>query len=190
MRRERLSWALGWVNVGMAVTELAYPEGICRALGLSKRRVGLVRALCLREFAVGMGLLLQPHRKEWIWVRAVGDAMDLALVAMTFRLPRANRAWQGALTAGVVLSGLADLYAATKGESPRRHAGTVTPSLGMGPGTSGPAESWRGSGLAEDVGMNRPPVEEGESEEVKQRMMEEAARELGLPDPDAHGASR
>jgi len=190
MRRERLSWALGWVNMGMAVTELTFPEGVCRVLGASKRHTWLVRSLGLRELTIGLGLLLQPHRRAWVWARVVGDAMDMALLAASFRLPRANRAWQGALTAATVVSAAVDLYAATRGEPPRRHAGTVTPSLGMGPGTSGPAESWRGSGLAEDVGRDRRPGEEGESEEVKQRMMEEAARELGLPDPDAHGVPR
>ncbi|KFE66524.1 hypothetical protein DB31_0997 [Hyalangium minutum] len=55
---------------------------------------------------------------------------------------------------------------------------------GLGPALEGPAESWRGSGLAEDVGMDLPRGEEGRPEEIKQRMMEEAARELGLPEPN------
>jgi hypothetical protein len=180
MRRERLSWALGWVNVGMAVTELTFPEGVCRVLGVSKRRAWLVRSLGLRELGIGLGLLLQPRRREWVWARVVGDAMDMALLAVSFRQPRADRTWHGVLAGATVVSALVDLYAATKGEPAHRHAGTVTPSIGMGPGTSGPGESWRGSGLAEDVGMDRPPSEDGESEEVRQRMMEDAARQLGL----------
>lgn len=190
MRRERLSWALGWVNVGMAVAELSFPEGLCRVMGAPKRYSWLMRSLGLRELTIGLGLLLQPHRREWVWARTVGDVMDMALLAGTLRLPRVDKAWQGALAAATVVSALVDLYAATKGEPPRRHAGTVTPDLGMGPGTSGPSESWRGSGLAEDVGMTRPPSEESESEEERQRMMEEAARELGLPEPEGHGMPR
>ena len=66
--------------------------------------------------------------------------------------------------------------------SRRRRA--VKPATGIGMDLGGPGESWRGSGLAEDVGMNRTQGEEGLSEEARQRMMEEAARELGLPEPN------
>jgi hypothetical protein len=66
--------------------------------------------------------------------------------------------------------------------SSRRGAGAVTPAPELGLGSSAPAESWRGSGLAEDVGVDRQPSEEAESEAEKQRMMREAARELGLPE--------
>jgi hypothetical protein len=46
-------------------------------------------------------------------------------------------------------------------------------------------ESWRGSGLAEDVGV--PPHEGAPEpdEAERQRRMEEAREQLGLPDPDA-----
>lgn len=75
-----------------------------------------------------------------------------------------------------------DLYAAaTKREAPRL-AGAVTPALGMEEGNHAPLESWRGSGLAEDVGAPSHPGEEGEPDEVKQRMMREAERQLGLPE--------
>ncbi|HZI16768.1 MAG TPA: hypothetical protein VE153_40755 [Myxococcus sp.] len=48
-----------------------------------------------------------------------------------------------------------------------------------------PMESWRGSGLAEDVGVSPHdgPAEPDEAE--RQRRMEEAREQLGLPDPDA-----
>ncbi|HYO52083.1 hypothetical protein [Archangium sp.] len=190
MKRERLSWALGWVGLGIGLTELTFPERICRILG-APRRSGLMRVLGLREFASGLGLLLQPHRREWVWARVAGDALDLALLAVTFRLPRANRAWQGAITASVVGVTLVDLYAAAAKRSPLLlRSGAVEPALGMGAGSSGPAESWRGSGLAEDVGASRRQSEEGPSDEVKQRMMKEAAQELGLPEPDEHGIPR
>jgi hypothetical protein len=116
------------------------------------------------------------------------------LLAMTFGRPRANKAWQGVFTAAVVGGALVDLLVAAgkpSASSPQagHHAGTVTPPLGMGVGSSGPAESWRGSGLAEDVGLKIRPGEEGEPEAVKERMMREAARELGLPEePGEHGS--
>jgi hypothetical protein len=185
MKHERLSWALGWVSLGIGVTELTFPERICRVLG-ARRSSGLVRGFGLREIASGLGLLLQPHRREWVWARVAGDALDLALLAVSFRLPRANKAWQAAITASVVGVTLVDLYAAVKKDAPPLLSGAVTPSLGMEE-FGVPAESWRGSGLAEDVGARPHASEDSAPDEVKQRMMREAARELGLPDRDEHG---
>ncbi|QRN97194.1 hypothetical protein JRI60_51040 [Archangium violaceum] len=186
MKSERLSWALGWASLGIGMTELVFPERICRVLG-ARGRSGLVRGFGLREIACGVGLLLQPHRREWLWARVAGDALDLALLAVSFRLPRANRAWQTAITASVVGATLVDLYAAVKQGAPALRSGAVTRSLGMEVGSSAPAESWRGSGLAEDVGAPPHPSEDGAPDKVKQRMMREAARELGLPDRDERG---
>ncbi len=181
MRRERLAWSLGWMSLGIGLTELTTPKGLCRLLGAPRRYSWLVRALGVRELASGVGLLIQPRQRRWAWARVAGDAMDLALLAVTFGIPRVNRAWQGAITAVVAGATLVDLYAATKRDEPRL-AGAVTPSLGMEEGSNAPLESWRGSGLAEDVGASSRPGEEGESDEVKQRMMREAERELGLPE--------
>jgi hypothetical protein len=183
MKSARLLWTHGWVSLGIGLTELTFPKGLCRVLGVSKRHAGLVRVIGLRKIARGLGLLLQPHRREWAWARVAGDAIDLTLLAVTFRLPRANRGWLGAITAAVAGVTLVDLYTtAETWRSPRLHAGTVTPSLGMDAGSGGPAESWRGSGLAEDVGANPQHGEEGLPEKEKQRLMKEAAREIGLPD--------
>jgi hypothetical protein len=191
MKLERLSWALGWASVGIGLAELTFPERLSRVLG-APRRSGrmLMRSLGLREVASGLGLLLQPHRREWLWTRLVGDALDLTLLAVSFRQPRANKFWQGAITAGALGWTLVDVYAAVKRNAPLLRSGAVTPSLGMDAGSSGPAESWRGSGLAEDVGVNDRRGEESEPEEVRQRRMDEAARQLGLPELDEHGAPR
>jgi len=191
MMSERLPWSLGWVSLGIGLTELTFPKGLCRVLGVSKRHAGLMRVLGLREVASGLGLLLQRNRREWVWARVAGDALDLSLLAVSFRLPRANRGWLGAITAAVTGVTLVDMFAAVgTWRSPRLRSGTVTPSLGMDIASGGPAESWRGSGLAEDVGASPHRSEEGLPDEEKQRMMREAARELGLPDRDEHGTRR
>lgn len=191
MMSERLPWSLGWVSLGIGLTELTFPKGLCRILGVSKRHAGLMRVLGLREVASGLGLLLHPNRREWVWARVAGDALDLSLLAVSFRLPRANRGWLGAITAAATGVALVDMFAAVgTWRSLRLRPGTVTPSLGMDLASGGPAESWRGSGLAEDVGASPHRSEEGLPDEEKQRMMREAARELGLPDRDEHGTRR
>lgn len=191
MKLERLPWTLGWVSLGIGLTELTFPKDLCRALGVSRHHSALVRTLGIREIANGLGLLLQPHRREWVWARVVGDAIDLALLAVTFRLPRANKGWLGTMTAAVAGVTLVDMSAAAGNwRSPQLHSGAVTPSLGMDLASGGPAESWRGSGLAEDVGASPRQGEEGLPDEVKQRMMKDAERELGLPHRDEHGTPR
>ncbi|WNG30117.1 hypothetical protein F0U62_43455 [Cystobacter fuscus] len=187
MKRERLPWALGWASLGIGLTELAFAEGICRVLGLSKYRADRVRALGLRELASGWGLLREPQRRDWVWARVAGDAMDLTLLAVTFGKPRASRVWQGVITAAVAGVTLVDLYAALRPGAPL--ARSAAPSLGKDVGRGVPAESWRGSGLAEDMGVNGSRGEEGESEEVRQRMMDEAAKRLGLPEVKEPGVS-
>ncbi|AKJ01783.1 hypothetical protein ATI61_103498 [Archangium gephyra] len=191
MKSERLPWTLGWVSLGIGLTELTFPEGLCRVIGVSKRHAGLMRVFGLREIASGLGLLLQPHRREWVWARVAGDALDLSLLGAALRLPLSNKGWLGAITTAATGVTLVDLFAAVKTwRSPRRPAGTVTPSLGMDLGSSAPAESWRGSGLAEDMGANPRRDDDSLPEAERQRMMKEAARELGLPDPDEHGTPR
>ncbi|WP_375771903.1 hypothetical protein NR798_13785 [Archangium gephyra] len=173
------------MSLGIGLTELTFPKGLCRVMGVSRRHAGLMRFFGLREVASGLGLLLQPHRREWFWARVAGDVLDLSLLAVAFRLPRANRGWLGAITAAATGLTLVDVFAAAgTWRSPRLHAGKVTPSLGMDAASGGPAESWRGSGLAEDVGASPHHSEDGLPDKEKQRMMREAARELGLPELD------
>lgn len=178
MRRERLSWALGWASVGIGLTELAFAEDLSRVLGVSRRRSGLFKVLGLRELATGWALLRQPPRSEWIWARVAGDVMDLALLAVTFREPRADRFWRGAITAAVAGATLVDVVAAVKQGRP--DTDTDGAPLDLTGSAAVPHESWRGSGLAEDVGSSPAPGEEL-SEEARRRMMDEAARKLGFP---------
>jgi hypothetical protein len=128
MTRDRLAWALGWVRMGIGLTELA-------------------------------------------------------LLAVTFRRPRVKRIWHGALMAVAAGSTLVELYATVMERSATSRRPRVgTPSMDLQLGGNGPAESWRGSGLSEDIGVSQRGGQEGESDEVKQRMMEDAARALGLPE--------
>lgn len=185
MNSERLSWALGWASLGIGLTELTFPERICRVLGVPKRS-GLLRACGLRGVASGLGLLLQPHRRQWAWARVAGDVLDVTLLAMTFWRPRANKTGLGALIAGAAGLTLVDIYAVAKRSPPLLRSPSAEPSLGMDVGSSAPVESWRGSGLAEDVGTGGRQDDESEPAEVRQRRMDEAARKLGLPDLDQH----
>jgi hypothetical protein len=128
---------------------------------------------------------MTSERLPWAlgWVRLGIGLTELALLAVTLGRPRAKRIWHGALMAAAAGATLVDVYAivASRNTAPRR-SGRAAPSPELVPEGNAPAESWRGSGLAEDVGVSRREGEEGEPDEVKQRMMGDAARELGLPE--------
>lgn len=181
MKQARLPWTLGWVSLAIGAKQLAFPRRICDVLGASERYSGLVRALGVRELVTGCGLLLQPQRWPWSWARVAGDLMDLSLLAVTFWNPRARRPWQAAITASVVGITLVDLYAAVKHTPFPGRVRELKPSPFETAASGAPAESWRGSALAEEVGASprKDEVEEPD-EATRQRMMEEAAHALGL----------
>jgi len=94
---------LGWFSLGLGLAQLLAPGAISRLIGCrdDERQRTVMRAIGLREVAVGVGLLTQGH-PGWLWARTVGDILDLALLgnAATSRSARANRI--AAASAGVV----------------------------------------------------------------------------------------
>jgi uncharacterized membrane protein len=86
---KRLAAALGYFSIGLGLSELGAPQ-IDRLIGLPDHR-GMMRAMGLREIANGMAIIAQPREPQWMWARAVGDAIDLGLLAGALALPRANR---------------------------------------------------------------------------------------------------
>jgi hypothetical protein len=179
MDEHRVARGLGWLSVGLGLTQLTFAEGICRLLKV-RGRADLVRALGARELVTGMGLLSQPEGRPWLWGRVAGDALDLSLLGATLDKPRAF-GWRIATTLAVLGVTLVDIYAAAGPRARVRRA----PSLNLETNNGGPAESWRGSGLAEDVGMKERGQDEEADEAERQQRMRDAERQLGLPNPDA-----
>ncbi|WP_147445311.1 hypothetical protein [Corallococcus aberystwythensis] len=63
----------------------------------------------------------------------------------------------------------------------RRTGRTVGQGSPADPPMGGPAESWRGSGLAEDVGTDASSTGQSGEDPDRERKMREAERLLGLP---------
>jgi uncharacterized membrane protein len=85
---------LGWLSIGLGLSELLAPRALTRALGVRQRgRVRpLLRAMGARELAAGIGLLAQPRRSaRWLWARVAGDAIDLGLLGAALASPRTKR---------------------------------------------------------------------------------------------------
>lgn len=88
---------LGVFSLALGALELAAPRLLTRWLGLPGR-TRLFRFHGLREVAVGVGLLTQKRKAPWLWARVLGDAVDLATLAMARPYDRKEAA---GLAAGV-----------------------------------------------------------------------------------------
>ncbi|HEX8701120.1 MAG TPA: hypothetical protein VF815_19905 [Myxococcaceae bacterium] len=177
MVAHRTQQGLGWLSVGLGLTELTFAEGICRVLG-ARGRAGVVRLLGARELFTGVGLLSQKNAQPWVWGRVAGDAIDLALLGTTLGRARGSSAWRFTTLVSVLGITLVDILTATGTRIPQRSVKVSN----LNPGV--PMESWRGSGLAEDVGMRQQRGEPQADEEERQQRMKDAQRQLGLPDPE------
>ena len=72
----RTANTLGWISIGLGVSELV---GAGRLLGMvGGRRTGVARLFGLREIATGVGLLVAKDPTPFVWGRAGGDVLDAA----------------------------------------------------------------------------------------------------------------
>lgn len=148
MDANRLSRRLGWWSVGLGLTELALSERFCEWLGF-RGRIDWVRAHGVREVLKGVGLLTQRDPRPWLWGRLAGDVFDLSVLGATLRRPEVPLAWRMAV--GLTAVGLTLMDALTvRGLGMQRRSDVIGMAL-----SPEPRESWRGSSLAEDVGVSR-----------------------------------
>ena len=85
---EQLAKALGWFSIGLGALEMAAPGAVSDFLGIAPQD-RLLRSFGAREIASGIGILTQDRPVGWVWGRAAGDVMDLAMLATA--LPRSER---------------------------------------------------------------------------------------------------
>ncbi|NMO20530.1 hypothetical protein HPC49_28240 [Pyxidicoccus fallax] len=187
----RLPRGVAWLKVGLGLTELAFPRTARRMLGLSPRFGALSFACAGAKLATSLGLLTGADRRRWLWARSVGDVIDVAFLGSALQRRTRDFRWQLASTlaalgmAAIDLQALVKTYAAPAGTGTRRSLGTGGPADTL---NAGPMESWRGSGLAEDVGTNAGAGGSAEQDPAREEKMREAERQLGLPSVDSPGA--
>ena len=75
--------ALGWVSIGLGVTELFAPRVLTRWLGVEGKE-SLVRTYGAREIASGV-MCLSVNNDYGAWGRVAGDMLDLASLAAAYR---------------------------------------------------------------------------------------------------------
>ncbi|MFL5343680.1 MAG: hypothetical protein ACJ8AT_02755 [Hyalangium sp.] len=165
------------------MTELTFAERFCQRLGF-RGRMELVRAHGVREILNGVGLLTQRDPHPWLWGRLAGDAVDLCVLGVTLRRPEVPFAWRLAGTLTAVGLTLVDALA-VRGLRTKQRSDVVGMEL-----SPAPRESWRGSSLAEDVGVRPSGAGAEVGDGQREQRMRDAQEQLGLPDPDSRDMHR
>jgi len=80
---DRAGRVLGWVSMGLGLTELFAPKLLTRWLGMEGKE-GLVMAYGAREIASGV-MCLSVNNDYGAWSRVGGDMVDLATLAAAYR---------------------------------------------------------------------------------------------------------
>ena len=140
----RLARGLGLGSIALGAGPILAPEKLARKLGVDDhaRAPGLIRAVGIRELVQGVVLLAAPARA--VWLRVLGDAMDVALLgsAVGGRRGDRDRRTTTALAAVLGITAL-DVYAAARASRTGQH----------GRGRPGPLQ------LRASTTVNRSPQE-------------------------------
>jgi uncharacterized membrane protein len=80
-----LAQGLGWFGIALGAAALLAPRALGSLTGIGGSRSGILRGVGIRELATGVGILTQRNPAPWLWARAVGDVMDLAVLVTALR---------------------------------------------------------------------------------------------------------
>ena len=125
---ERLAHGLGWFSIGLGLAQLVTPRRLAQLIGVPDNddTRAVLRAVGLREIVTGVGILSQDRPTGWLWARAGGDVMDLALLGSALKSDHADRPKVATAAAAVIGIMALDLRG---GEQLRRSPGTPKGSL-------------------------------------------------------------
>jgi len=105
--RDSLARFLGWFSVGLGTAQVSAPGAMCRVIGAQGkgRSPLLMRLMGVRELAQGSGILMRTRPTVFVWSRVVGDALDLAALALVAKngTGRKRTAFAIANVAGVMV---------------------------------------------------------------------------------------
>jgi len=122
--KDTLAEFLGWFSAGLGTAQLLAPKALCRAIGAEPDGIAplVMRAMGGRELFQGVGILVSPRPKRWLWMRVAGDALDLSLLGLTaVKNRRARTAFAIANVLAVTVPDVFESrYLATKRGTPQK----------------------------------------------------------------------
>jgi len=115
-----LAEGLGWFSVALGAAAIVAPRSVGSLSGIGRKNRGVARSVGVRELATGIGILSSRNPAPWLWSRAVGDVVDLAVLMTGMRpgAPNRGRAAMSFMTVAGILA--VDALAASQ---MTRHAG-------------------------------------------------------------------
>ena len=83
--KDSLAAFLGWFSVALGAAEVAAPRMLCRVVGANSKGLApkVMRLMGARELVQGVGILARPRPTGWMWMRVIGDGLDLSLLGLT-----------------------------------------------------------------------------------------------------------
>jgi uncharacterized membrane protein len=105
-----LNRSLGWLSIGLGVTQLLAPKALGRAIGVGDQST-VMRMCGMREIVSGVGLLSGKAPAAFSASRVIGDVMDLALLGASLRSPQSDPSRIAAAATAVASVTAVDLYA-------------------------------------------------------------------------------
>lgn len=111
--RDTLNRSLGWLSIGVGLTQLLAPKTLGRAIGVGDQST-IMRLCGMREIASGVGLLSGRAPAAFSTARVFGDVMDMALLGASLRSSQANPARIAATATAVASVTAVDMYASKR----------------------------------------------------------------------------
>jgi uncharacterized membrane protein len=90
--RDKRAARIGWLSIGLGAAQILAPDMMAKAIGAKAypRTRATMRAIGVREIVAGAGILATGGAAPWLWLRVIGDLMDVALLGKTFGSPRTD----------------------------------------------------------------------------------------------------
>ncbi|HEX2911291.1 MAG TPA: SRPBCC family protein [Chloroflexia bacterium] len=144
---------LGWLSLGLGLTELAAPKQLSQLIGVKYEedtRNWLYLA-GLREVVCGVGILTRRNPKNWLWARVAGDVMDLSLLGSALNSKKSQQ--EKIAMAMVAVGGITALDLGSSQQKSQQSNGHVSTS------GSAPGQQVKGIRVKKSVAINSSPEE-------------------------------
>jgi hypothetical protein len=147
----KLAKVLGWFSIVSGALELL--ESRAGKRGRIRRRPRTVTGSGLRDIVTGAGILAANRPAPWVWLRAAGDAFDLAALGAVAR--RSGKPARGGILLAMAVAGgvaIVDVLCARRLAPPRK----TTRDYSDRSGFPRPPDEMRGAALAWRAARSQP----------------------------------